>query len=223
MYYTATYLQLFHYLHLNAVLCIVSCGHCNDSKEDCSSKLCDSWYDYFHDTDNCRTKGGVDKHTMQILSLLPFGFSSFYRGVITDGVFDIMLGIFTLVSLLLRCCCSNARRESDCGGTIIAWTGLIINISIVILGIVKIILTREIFEIFIIPITFMLSCFTCCTSNITDREKNIICGIICFPTLMLLVEIIKHATMVLLLDIEVDANGCNLVTDTENFKQDIWT
>ena len=197
-------------MFLNVVLCILSCGYCDDSKDDCSNRLCNSWHDYFHDKENCRSQGGVDKHTMHLLSFLPFGFSSFYRGEIFDGIFDISLGTFTLVSLLLRCCCNESRRNSDCSGTVIAWSGLIINISIIILSVVKIIICGEIFEIFVIPITLVLSCLFCCSSHPVEREKELICGIICFTTSMLLLEIIKHVAMAYS-DYEVDASGCPLV------------
>jgi len=72
--------------------------------------LCGTWPDHIHDVDGCRTLGGVDKYTMQLLSFIPYtGISSFYSKRHFHGVFELLHGFFAII---LGCFCSHAHKGS---------------------------------------------------------------------------------------------------------------
>jgi len=201
------------------VLGILSSGYCDDSKEDCSGRLCNSWADYFHDADNCRSLGGVDKYTMQWLSFLPFGFSSFYKGKIFDGLFECFLGISALISSIIICCCSNSNIKSECQIMSIALISSLMSAAILIMGLVKIILTftdnnvsnlAAFLECIMIIIISICSCRLCSCDIVTSNGNTCIFGAIHLALSVGIVEVFKHIVMVAI-DEELDANGCSFV------------
>ena len=135
------------------VLCCIGIGYC---EPECGSKYCNTWTDYYNNEDLCRTKGGVDKATMIVLSQIPLpGLSSFYSRKHYDLIFEVIHGISTII-LTCVACAVNDSRHNDCTGC-----GVCMIWIIVIVDIMKIVETfiKGIWgEFIIIIISFIFSC-----------------------------------------------------------------
>ena len=186
------------------VVCCIGIGCC-----DCGSTYCKSWSEYYNDKDRCRTKGGVDKATMNLLSWIPLtGFSSFYSGKQLDGIFEAIHGFSTLI---LSCAghVVMSSRHNDCTGCgfCMIWIIAIVDIAKMVEAAVTGVMKNWV-ELAIIITSFILS--RCSFQRFEEDRINMPRAAFVLTASVTVLEWIKHIVSVRL-DWELDVNGCKLL------------
>ena len=179
----------------------IAIGHC-----ECSSKICSNWPDYFEDRNGCRTQGGVDKITMQLLSFIPIGLSSFYSGKRFGGFVELLHVIF--LKLIIHC--MEKTDNLNISDYIIEPIEMLYIFILLILDTAKIILAvtseEALIEIIIFTLTMIISCYG---YYIQQRRFHFMKALIMTGSMMVF-QYVKHVLMVLF-NIESDVNGCTLI------------
>jgi len=188
------------------VLCCIE-----TSSADCVSEYCRSWSDYLSDEKFCKSRGAVDWSTTMALSWIPFaGFNSLYRlGIHFDTIFEVVHSIFAIISILTFIeVDKNKYCNCDCFcGCVIA--------GFLLLDLVKILVdfnnatpAEIVFEIIFVILSFSVT--MCCGANINDKRMSCVASALGLTLSMGILEWGKHIVK-LMLDDELDINGCPLV------------
>jgi len=179
---------------------------------ECGNKQCKNWiwlwYDYAFDTDNCRTQGRSYWIITLLLSLIPLpGFSSLYRGKISDGIFELLHGSFSYVLTLALNDTSRGRRVDDgLGECMIVFT--------LIMDVIKIshMHTFEAEAMTDLPIIICLTILAVIVNAIcSDNRSRAVAVALALTAPTAMVKWIEHLKLTLD-NAELDVNKCTLVS-----------
>ena len=177
---------------------------------ECGSKQCKSWFgiDYLLDRDDCRSQGTTYWIFAQILSIIPIpGLSSLYIGKTSDGLFEFFNG-FASLTLTAALDSVSARQQDD---------GLCMMIITLFVDVTKIRHYTEKEEIDELIIIFAISLFIMCISAFLSDHRTRSIAVALGLTLPLgIIKWVKHLFMILF-NMEVDVNGCALISIVELF------
>jgi len=171
-----------------------------------------SWYDYLkhENPDHCGTQEAVDWLKIAALSVVPFtGFSSFYVGKIFDGAFELAHGFFTLILYLAYKDGLRSKHSEDSG------FGECMTMVIVVMDLIKVVVDfntgrSRIMEIVLIAFSFILGC--CAWEGQENVKVRRLSSALALTASLGVMEWIRHISA-LILNIEVDVNGCLLIYD----------
>ena len=164
--------------------------------------MCDTWPDHIYDVGGCRTQGGVDKHTMQLLSFIPYtGISSFYSKKHFHGVVELLHGFFAII---LGCFASHAHKGSSTDAEAIATFFIV---SLAILNFMKLIISSTKTE-FGFEVVIMLVSLVQSFDDLNNEHH--VTKALHFTGRMGLGHAIKHVVLVLI-NMEVDGSGCPFI------------
>ena len=169
-------------------------------------------YDYFFDTDSCRSQGRSYWIITLILSIIPIpGLNSLYRGKGIDGIFELMHGFLSYIS-------SGALSDISRGRFVDEGLGAVLILFTLVMDAAKYVYYTETEAMDDLVIIILLTGLAVFVGAICSDRRSFGLAIalgLAAPTLI--IKWIEHLFMTLA-NVEVDVNKCALVSIFELFK-----